>query len=60
MGKSIADIEYCTEFHPTIEEFNEGLFKYLSKVDELVGNEGMYKVVAPPEWNPRAEGGSYR
>lgn len=29
-------------------------------MEPKVGNAGIFKVVAPPEWNPREQAGSYR
>lgn len=54
------DIPYCPVFKPSIEEFEKGFVHYLNKVEPSVGNAGIFKVVAPPEWVPRELGGSYR
>ena len=52
--KTLDDIEYAPEFHPTTEEFNEGMQKYLAKIDHLVGDSAIFKVVPPRDWQPRA------
>lgn len=50
-------IEECPVFYPTIEEFNKKSFSdYVLECEKKVDTKGIFKVVAPKEWNPRKEG----
>ena len=59
MPTKLEDILHCPVFEPTLEEFSEGLVPYLNRAELLVGNAGIFKVVAPKGWNPRPSQGSY-
>lgn len=52
--KTLDDIEYAPEFHPTSEEFSEGMQKYLARIDHLVGDSAIFKVIPPKDWQPRS------